>query len=164
MYFVCSNDVRCMEHLGISSKEVGRVEKPELLGRSQRSANCEKVPACSHSLVVRVNLASPEFAQLRAFLLAKPSSHRIGVAYTGNSCSCGPHTSLVAVLSEDIWTQLAFNFQYCLSTWSPPSIIERDEISKIYLIKLGIKWLKNESCTFKSVNFEIYALLKRIYH
>jgi hypothetical protein len=83
MYFVCANDVRCMDRFGRSSKEVGRVEKPELLGRSQRSSNCEKVPACSHSSVVRVNLASLEFTQLRAFLLAKPSSHRIGLAYTG---------------------------------------------------------------------------------
>ena len=99
MYFVCSNDVRCMDiRAGMSSKEVvwKGGEAGELLGRSQRSSNCEKVPACSHSVVVRVNLASPEFAQLRAFLLAKPSSHRIGVAHTGNSCSCGPHTSLVA--------------------------------------------------------------------
>lgn len=86
MYFVCSNDVRCMDISGgISSKEVvwKGGEAGELLGRSQRSSNCEKVPACSHSEVVRVNLASPEFAQLGAFLLAKPSSHRIGVAYTG---------------------------------------------------------------------------------
>jgi len=135
MYFdLCANDVRCMDHFGKSIKEVGRVEKPELLGMSQTSPNCEKFPACSHSLVVRVNLASLEFIQLGAFLLAKPSSHRIGVAHTGNSCSCGPHTSLVAVLSEDIWTQSVSYFQYCLSTWSPPSIIERDEISKIYLI------------------------------
>lgn len=141
MYFCVHKWRKMYGSFGRGVKEVGRVEKPELLGMSQRSSPCEKFPACSHSSVVRVNLASLEFIQLRAFLLAKPSSTELESLNTGNS----------AARIHRWWQSYRktyghkwhFNFQYCLSTWSPPSIIERDEISKIYLIKLKKFCLKN---------------------